>query len=319
MANQIRPIELERALQGQSPDLAAKDAVYQLARSGTTGARERLVGIVRGDGTVPMRRRAALGLSLIDDARTALLQLVNVSEPSVLAAVLLSLARVGAAEDVRAIRTAASRLTGSLAEQGRFAELLLAHRLGLGLDVVPPIPTPPDTQEPLDAAAITMGEPQEAVNAWSRFVPNARLGFEPDPRRCVVIHCARRDVLLIPSIVLPNQLRRRLVEARAIVGASAAYEREAAVWHHDLWIFTTPTSGGVELQAWTQGGLPCYTGPGRVTDDELVFELWTTAISHLALARISGRLRRDSLTIGGTVGDRPPTDARAPAARRRPE
>jgi len=313
------PFELERALQGQSPALAAKDAVHKLARSGMADAKERLARLVRDEGPVDTRRRAALGLSLIANARTALLELLDVGEPSILAAVLLSLARVGTAEDAATIRTLARRLTGPLAEQGRFAELLLAHRLGLGLDIVPPIQTPPEREVPVRTSAITSGQPQEAMTAWTRFVANAHLGFEPDKRRCMLIHCARRSILLIPSLELANQIGQRLLAARMIVGATAAYEREAAAWHHDLWILSTPASGGVELQAWTQGGLACYTGSGRVTGEQLAFEVRTTASTRLALARISGRLTKDSLTIEGTVGDRAPSDSPAPVLRRRPE
>ena len=313
------PIDLEAALKGQSAALPAKDAVYRLARSGVAGANERLSGLVREGATVAIRRRAALGLSLVVDARAALLEALSVDEPSVLAAVMLSLARVGTFEDLKAIRTPATRMSGHDAEQARFAELLLAHRLGLGLDVVPPIPTPPASQVPVRTQAITPGSPQEAVQAWSRFVPNASLGFEPDSRRCAMIRCGRRSILVVPSIELAQEVGR-LLKNRALVGATAAFEREAASWHHDLWIFSTPAaSGGVELQAWTQGGRACYTGPGRVAGEDLTFELVTAARSRLALAHVSGRLTKDSLAIDGIVGDRDPSDSRAPALRPRPE
>ena len=313
------PIDLEAALKGQSPALPAKDAVYRLARSGAPGAIERLRGLVREGATVAIRRRAALGLSLVVDGRAALVEAVDVDEPSVLAAVLLSLARVATREDVTAIRTAAARLSGHDEEQGRFAELLLAHRFGIGLDVVPPIPTPPASQVPVRTRAITPGSSQEAAHAWSRFVPNANLGFEPDSRRCAVIHCGRRSILMVPSIELAHEAGRRLLENRALVGATAAYEREAGSWHHDLWILSTPAPGGVELQAWTQGGRACYTGPGRVAGEDLAFELATTARSRLALARVSGRLTKDGLAIDGTVGDRDPSASRAAPLRPRPE
>ena len=155
--------------------------------------------------------------------------------------------------------------------------------------------------------------------AWSRFVPNAHLGFEPDPGRCAVLHCGQRNILLIPSIELATEIGARLRKARVVVGATASYEREAGYWRHDLWIFSTPTPDGVELQAWTQGGLACYTGPGRVSDESLAFELRTTAASRLALVDVRGRLTQDALEVTGTVGDRPPSDARAPELRPRPQ
>lgn len=313
------PVEIERALQGQSAALDAKDAVHQLARSGFPGSTERLIQLVREEPAIATRRRAALGLSLMADARTALLNLVDVSEPTVLASVLLSLARVGSAEDVRAIRAAATRLNGASAEQARFAELLLAHRLGLSRDLVPPIPTPPEIKVPVRANGIVQGVAQEAAIAWSRFVPSAHLGFEPDPRRCAVLHCEQRNILLIPSIELATGIGARLRRAPVVVGATASYEREAGYWLHDLWILSAPTPDGVELQAWTQGGLACYTGPGRVSDDAVAFELRTTASSRLALADVRGRLTQDSLEIAGTVGDRPASDARAPELRPRPQ
>jgi hypothetical protein len=309
---------LQAALEGHVPALAAKDAVYVLARSQGAAARDQLRELVRQHAAVAVRRRAALGLSLVVDARAALLELVDVDEPSVLAAVLLSLARVGTAEDVKTIRTAARRLGSPAAEQARFAELLLAHRLRLGPGVVPPVRTPAASQVPVNAHAVTPGSPQEAVAAWSRFVPHASLGFEPDSRRCAVIHCARRNILIIPSTELTTQGRERLLEERMLLAATAAYERENGTWHHDLWIFSTPTATGVELQAWTQGGRACYTGPGRVVEQDLAFELFTTASSHLALAHLRGRLTKDSIAVEGTVGDRDPSDARAPESRRPP-
>jgi len=313
------PIDLEAALKGQSPALAAKDAVYRLARSAVAGGKERLSGLVREGETVAIRRRAALGLSLVVDARTALLESLDVHEPSVLAHVLLSLARVGAAEDLKAMRTAATRLSGHDSVQARFAELLLAHRLGLGVDVVPPIPTPPASGIPVRMKAVTLGSPQEVARSWSRFVPNASLGFEPDPRRCSMIHCARRSILVIPSIHLSKEDSRRLLEYRALIGATGTYERETASWHHDLWILSTPASGEVELQAWTQGGRACYAGPGHVAGEEIAFEMRTADSSRLALADVRGRFAKHGLTISGTVGDRDASDSHAPALRRRPE
>jgi hypothetical protein len=318
-AQDPRPLEIERALQGASSALAAKDAVYHLARSGLPGAKERLTQLIREEASVATRRRAALGLSLLADARAALLDVMDVTEPPVLSAVLLSLARVGIAEDVRAIQAAAKRLIGPSAEQARFAELLLAHRLGLSPEVVPPIATPAASESPLRAKQIAPGNAQEAARAWSRFVPNAHLGFEPDPRRCATLHCAQRHILIIPSMALTTEMDATLRQARMVVGATASYEREAAVWHHDLWIFSTPTADGVELQAWTQGGLASYTGTGRATGDVLAFELRTTAASHLALIEVRGRLSAESLDVEGVTGDRPPSDAGAPVPRSRPQ
>jgi hypothetical protein len=311
------PVDLEAALKGQSPALAAKDAVYRLARSAAPDTKERLSGLVREGASAAIRRRAALGLSLVIDARTALLESVGVDEPSVLAHVLLSLARVGTGEDLKTIRVAAARLSGHDAEQARFAELLLAHRLGLGLDMVPPISTPPARQVPAHTKAVTLGSPQEAMRAWNRFAPNASLGFEPDSRRCAMIHCARRMILFIPSIQLAKEDGRYLLKDRTVVGATAANDRETASWYHDLWILSTPASGGVELQAWTQGGRACYTGQGHVARDGLSFELWTAESSRLALVRIRGRFAKDGLAIDGTVGDRVPSDSRAPRFRPR--
>ena len=133
------PADLEQGFKGLSPVVAPKDAVYRLARSGAAGTKERLSGLVRVGASAAIRRRAALGLSLVIDARTTVLNLVDVDEASVLAHVLLSLSRVGTAEDLETMRAAAARLSGHDAEQARFAQLLLAHRLGLGLNVVPPI------------------------------------------------------------------------------------------------------------------------------------------------------------------------------------
>jgi hypothetical protein len=311
------PADLEEALKGLSPVLAAKDAVYRLARSAAPDAKERLSGLLREGASAAIRRRAALGLSLVIDARPALLELVGVDEPSVLAHVLLSLARVGVKEDLETIRIAAARLSGHDAEQARFAGLLLAHRLGLGFDVVPFIPIPPASQVPAHTKAVTLGSPQEATRAWSRFAPNASLGFEPDPRRCAMIHCARRLILFIPSIQLAESVRQ-LLRNRTVVGATAAHELESASWHHDLWILSTPASGELELQAWTQGGRACYTGSGHVAGEDLSFELRTAASSPLALAHIRGQFTKDGLAIDGTVGDRDPSDSRRPTLRRRP-
>jgi hypothetical protein len=317
-AQEPPPIDLEAALQGRVPALPAKHAVYRLARSGAAGATERLAGLLRQPTAVQIRRRAALGLSLLPDARTTLLEAVSVDEPTVLAAVLLSLARVGVDADVDTIRSATARLTGRAAEQGRFAELLLAHRLGLGREIVPPIPTPVANEAPTRTSEVTSVSPQSAATAWERFVPNASLGFEPDPYRGVVIQCAGSSVLVLPSAESRGEGVRNLLVERRLIGATATYEREDGSWHHDLWIFSTPMGDAVELQAWTQGGLACYVGPGRVVGNELAFELRTTAGSHLALVSLDGHLTSDSLTIHGSVGDRAPSDAQAPEPRQPP-
>jgi hypothetical protein len=311
------PADLEKALKGESPALTTKDAVYRLARSAAPGTKERLSRLVRERGSPAIGRRAALGLSLVIDARTALRGLLGVAEPSVLAHVLLSLARVGTAEVLNNIRVVATRLSGHDAEQAHFAELLLAHRLGLGLDVVLPVSTPPVSQVPDRTKAVTLGNPQETTSAWNRFAPNASLGFEPDSQRCAMIHCARRMILFIPAIELVKEDGRHLLRSRTIVGATAANDRETGSWYHDLWILSTPVSGGVELQAWTQGGRACYTGKGRVGRGDLSFELQTAESSGLALARVRGRFGRDGLAIDGTVGDRDPSDSRTPTFRLR--
>jgi hypothetical protein len=134
-----------------------------------------------------------------------------------------------------------------------------------------------------------------------------------------MIHCARRSILVIPSIQLSKEDGRGLLKDRALVGATATYELETASWHHDLWILSTPASGEVELQAWTQGGRACYTGPGHVAGEEIAFELGTADSSRLALAHVRGRFAKHGFTIGGTVGDRDASDSHAPALRRRPE
>lgn len=311
------PIDIEAALRGQSAVLAAKDAVYRLVRSGAPDAGDRLRGLVREGATVAIRRRAALALSLVPEARLALLDALAVEEPAVLTAVLLSLARVGVAEDLTSMRTAAKRLSGREAEQARFAELLLAHRLHLGPEIVPAMPTPPARELPTRTKPVTSGSAEEIARALAGFVANAHLGFEPDRRRCALIHCARRDILVIPSMERAHGDLQRLLHDRALVGATAAYEREAASWFHDLWIFSTPSKGGVDLQAWTQGGRACYTGPGRLEGDALVFELRTTESSGLALASVRGRFTSDGLEVEGTVGDRDPSDPRGPVLRRR--
>ena len=223
MPNQT-PVDLETALQGLSPALAAKDSVYRLARSGLPDTKERLRALAREGASTSIRRRAALSLSLAVDARPALLELVTVAETAVLPYVLLSLSRVGTVEDLKAIRAAAVRLSSHAAEQARFAELLLAHRLAIGVDVVSPVSTPPASQFPAGSTAITLGSAQEAMRAWSRFVLNASLGFEPDPRRCSLIYCARRILLFIPSIQLANA--RNLLTDRTIVGATETMARE---------------------------------------------------------------------------------------------
>lgn len=312
------PVDLEAALQGRSPTLAAEDAVYPLARAAGAGAKERLARLLREKATPAIRRRAALALSLLADGKAALLDSLDTDEPSVLAAVLLSLARIGTADDLKAIRAAATRLSGHPAQQARFAELLLAHRLGLGLDVVPPIPTPPASQVPVHATAVTMGSPEEAARAWTRFMPNASLGFDPDIQQCSMIHCARRSVLVIPSTAL-REGAQRLLKERMLVGATAAFERETASWHHDLWILSTPAADGTELQAWTQGGRPSYAGSGRVTGGDAAFEFRTADTSRLALVHVSGRLTKAGIAIEGTVGSRDPADSRAPVSRLRAE
>lgn len=106
-----------------------------------------------------------------------------------------------------------------------------------------------------------MGSPEEAARAWSRFLPNASLGFEPDILRCSMIHCARRSVLVIPSTALREGVQPLLKQCMP-VGATAAFERETAAWHHDLWILSTPARDGMELWAWTQSGCPSYAGSG---------------------------------------------------------
>jgi hypothetical protein len=316
----LRPIDLDAALRGESETLDAKDAVYSLARSAQPGAKERLSGLIHEGQTMPIRRRAALGLSLVPEARGALREAVaTVEAPKVLAGVLLSLARVGLAEDLPVIRAAAARLSGHDADEAHFAVLLLAHRLRLGLDVVPPVRTPVAREVPAKTKAIVPGTAEEAVRAWRRFIPNARLGFEPDPGRCVVLHCARRDMLFIPSVELTPDVGLRLLKERMVLGATAAYERETGTWHHDLWILSTPSPEGAELQAWTQGGRPIYAGPANVTGGAVMFELRATVTSRVALAHVRGRLTNEELTVGGIVGNRGPSDARTIALRPRPQ
>ena len=312
------PVSLDRAISGQYSDFAPKDAVYQLARSGMAGAEERLVALAREEGPPEIRRRAALALTLMTNARSALLPLLEVRQPSVLAAVLLALARVAEAEDVKAMRGAAGRLSGHEAEQARFAELLLAHRLGLGPDVVPPIVVEPENQVPRNTRSIVAGNREEAEKAWSRFTPHANLGFEPDGRRSALIHCANRDILFIPSIEFSGANGSHVLAVRMIAGAAASYEREAGLWRHDLWILSGPTRTGIELQVWTLGGRACYTGQARIDGEEVAFELVTGAASSLAIAHVRGRLTEHSLTIEGVVGDRPASYARQAVPRRRP-
>ena len=228
------PIDLDAALRGQSPALAAKDAVYRLARAASPEAAGRLEALVREGQTLPIRQRAALGLSLASDARAALLPLLAVDEPRVLAAVLLSLARVGVADDLPAMRAAASRLAEPDAAQARFAELLIAHRLGLGLDVVRPVPTPAAAKPQGRTQAISTGAAQERTTAVARVVLNASLGFEPDMARAEPVQCGRRRLLIMPATGMTGGAIRTFLAARAVIGATAAYEREPGAWYHDL-------------------------------------------------------------------------------------
>ena len=111
----------------------------------------------------------------------------------------------------------------------------------------------------------------------------------------------------------------RLRQSRMVAGATASYEREAGLWRHDLWILSTPSSQGVELQAWTLGGKLAYAGAGRIAGEELTFVLRTVTSSGLALAEITGRLTTDSLIVEGTIGDRAASEARTPSPRQRPQ
>jgi hypothetical protein len=315
-----RPIDLDAALRGESDALDAKDAVYRLARSGRADAKDRLRQMILDGQTMPIRRRAALGLSLVPDARGALHDVVGtIEDPKVLTGVLLSLARVGTGQDLAVIRKAADRLSGHDADEARFAALLLAHRMHLGFDVVPPIPTPVAREAPSKTKPVAIGSAEEAARAWRRFVPNASLGFIPDPGRSVVVHCARRPMLIIPSIDLTPDAGPRLLKERLVAGATAAYERETGTWHHDLWILSTPSPKGIELQAWTQGGRAMYAGVATVDQGTITFELRTTETSRLALAHVRGRVSGEGITISGTVGDRDPSDARTMASRPRPQ
>ncbi len=306
------PISLDRALSGENATFAPKDGVYQLARSGLADAQARLVALAREEGPLDIRRRATFALSTMADARSVLLRLVDVGEPAVLAAVLLALARVGKAEDVKVIRRAAGRLSGHEAEQAQFSELLLAHRVGLGPEVVPPIAIQPERQKPSDARALSAGSPEEARQACDRFVAQAHLGFEPDVQRSALIHCVHNDILFIPATDLHGGKGERVLATRMIAGSTASYEREAGVWRQDLWVFSAPRSAGIELQVWTVGGRACYTGHARVDGEDVTFELVTGAGSSLAIAHVRGRITEDSVVIDGVVGDRPATDARQP-------
>jgi hypothetical protein len=307
---------LDRAVVGEYSNPSPKDGVYALARSGLPDAAEQLAMLVRDEGRLDLRRRAALALSKFDDAREVLLRLVEIREPAVLATVLLALARVGEVEDLDVIRRAASGLSGHAAEQAQFAQLLLAYRLGLDSAFVPPIVIRPEIKAPIDARPVSMGSPAKARNACLVFTSHAHLGFEPDLEQSVLIHCGHSDTLLIPSISLRSA--KRLSAARMVLGATASYEREAGVWRHDLWIFSAPANVGIELQAWTLGGRACYTGHGSVVDEVLTFELVTGASSPLAIARLHGQLSKESISIAGVVGDRPASDARRPTPLERP-
>ena len=75
----------------------------------------------------------------------------------------------------------------------------------------------------------------------------------------------------------------------------------------------------MELQAWTLGGKLVYAGSGRLAGEALTFVLRTAAFTGLALAEITGRLTTDSLIVEGTIGDRAPSEARAPTPRQRPQ
>jgi len=312
------PISLDRALDGQYSEFAPKDAVYQLARSGMAGAETRLVALAREQGPLPIRRRAALALSLMANPRHALLPLLDVREPAVLAAVLLALARVAQPEDLEPMRRAAGRLSGHEAEQSRFAVLLLAHRVGFGPEIVPTVVLQPERHLPTDTRSIDAGSRQEAEKAWSRFRPQAALGFEPAGLRSLLIKCPNSDILFIPAQDFHGENGSRAFKERMIAGATASYEREAGVWCHDLWILSIPTSTGIDLQGWTLGGQACYVGQAQVDQGELAFELATAAGSSLAIARIRGRLTNESLTLEGVVGDRPKGYARHAVPRERP-
>ena len=111
--------------------------------------------------------------------------------------------------------------------------------------------------------------------------------------------------------------RREFLGRRAVIGATAAYEREPGTWFHDLWILSTPVASGVELQAWTLGGRAAYVGSGRLENEVFTFTLSTTASSRLALVDVRGRLTADALAIDGAIGDRDPAESRTPVLRSR--
>ena len=122
------------------------------------------------------------------------------------------------------------------------------------------------------------------------MVLNASLGFEPDMARAEPVQCGRRRLLVMPATGMTGGAIRTFLAARAVVGATAAYEREPGAWYHDLWILSTPAADGVVLQAWTQGGRAVYAGTGRIENDAFTFELSATAESRVALVDVRGRL-----------------------------